>query len=254
MFFYLKYILSFFLSFCLSFLFTANGQATSEKLYDVVEEIKYNIYRNDKLVGDLLFTFEEGDDMVVTMDLKVLVKIAFITFDYHHKETETFDIEEGFLKSMESQTDKNGDIYNVNISRDEGGYNIEGSEFGEEFSDLLNDKGYLDKDFSLTSWWDSGVINKTLLVHTETGRMIPVDVTLIGMEQIENERCGTVNANHWHFKSSKGKKFIMDAWYINDFFPMQLWFSKNGKFLYELASYKLRNGVETIDSALNCSE
>ena len=73
MFFYLKYILSFFLPFCLSFLFTANAQETSEKLYDVVEEIKYNIYRNDKLVGDLLFTFEEGDNMVVTMDLKVLL-------------------------------------------------------------------------------------------------------------------------------------------------------------------------------------
>ena len=89
MFFYLKYILSFFLPFCLSFLFIAHVQATSEKLYDVVEEIKsidenkiplylFHRYRYEIINGVVVFNPGEcagimkGKNAIGIVNLKTL--------------------------------------------------------------------------------------------------------------------------------------------------------------------------------------
>ena len=120
---------------CISFPLYANAHVQH---YEDLNRIKFDIYRNNKLIGTHIFSFKKlGDELsvesVINFEIK---KFGLVLYKYYVKGTEIY--KDGKLIKFNSKTNQNGKKKYVNMKFQNGKYIIDGSSYqGEAPIDYL---------------------------------------------------------------------------------------------------------------------
>jgi len=201
--------------------------------YNDLNQIKFDIYRNDNHIGYHIFTFDRSEsNLSVKSEINFQIKkLGVVLYKYHAKGEEVFDKEK--LINFTSKTNQNGKEKYVNMNLEKDGYNIDGSSF----------KGKAPTDYMLGTWWNHSLVEAKAQISAVSGRIIHQKVTFIGKEVIEINK-KKYNTLHFNFSSTdkklkKNKKLNTDVWYDEKTLNwVKASFDKKGKWEYRLVEIK----------------
>jgi hypothetical protein len=188
--------------------------------------IDFAVDRNGTPIGHHRLTFtRQGADVVVDIDIKLDVSLAFIkVYDYHHRNREVW--RDGKLVGLETQTDDDGSPFKVRAARQGDSIAIEGAKY----------KGPAPGDLLPTSYWNPKTISASELINTQDGSLAKVKVTDLGPETI----------------SAAGSKVEARRYRISGDIDVDLWYDRNGMWVKtsfkapsdgSVISYELRSPV-----------
>ena len=217
-----------FLLVLLTFPFVANAHVNH---YEDLKLIKFDIYRNNQLIGTHIFSFEKsGEELSVKSEINFKIeKFGIVLYKYYVSGTEIY--KDGELIKFNSTTNQNGKKKYVNMKLENGEYIIDGSSY----------KGKAPIDYLLGTWWDHSIVKASAQISAVSGRLIKQKVTFLGKETI---KLGNKNYNTLHFNFSsidkklvKGKKLNTDVWYDEKtLYWLKASFKKKGNWEYKLSS------------------
>ena len=197
--------------------------------YDSLNRIEFDIFRNNKHIGQHIFSFKKHDnqlqvDSEINFEIK---KFGVVLYKYHVKGTEYF--ENGKLVKFNSKTNQNGKEKYVNIKLEDNQLVIDGSSF----------KGKVSTNYLLGTWWNHSIVEAEAQISAVSGRIIKQKVTFLGKENlIIGDK--TYNTLHFNFSSvdkklAKDKKLNTDVWYDeNTLNWVKATFKKKGNWEYRL--------------------
>ena len=223
---YKNFILIFFLLFSI----TANAHVQH---YDNLKRIEFDIFRNNKHIGQHVFSFTKNDKQLkVESEINFQIKkLGVVLYKYNVKGTEYF--ENGKLVKFNSKTNQNGKEKYVNLNLENEELVIDGSSF----------KGKVSTDYLLGTWWNHSLVKAPAQISAVSGRIIEQNVSFLGKEKVETD-LKTFNALHFNFSSSdpklkKDKKLNTDVWYDEEtLYWVKASFKKKGNWEYRLKSIK----------------
>tara|TARA_Y100000590_G_C15414444_1_gene898882 strand:+ start:90 stop:776 length:687 start_codon:yes stop_codon:yes gene_type:complete len=200
--------------------------------YESLNHINFEIYRNDKYIGNHTCIFERSGDLLKVTN-KIDFKIKKLGLElYKYKSLGTEIYKNGELIEFSSKTNQNGKEKYVNIElNNDNELTIDGS----------SNKGKVSKDFLIGTWWNHSLINSKAQISAVSGRVIHQKVSFLGKE---NMKIGnkTYKTLHFNFSSNdkklgKDKKLNTDIWYEED---TLIWvkasFDRKGFWEYRLVS------------------
>lgn len=142
-----------------------------------LNEIKFEIFRNDKKVGYHNIIFSRDKEMlIVRNEIQFEIKKLGISFyKYQSEGTEVYD-QDGLLFTFNSKTSDNKKLKYCNIeAQDNKNYLIDGSSY----------KGTFNKDFAISSYWNHEILKKTTQISGITCKIRNQKVTFLKNESIE---------------------------------------------------------------------
>jgi len=145
--------------------------------YANLNEIKFEIYRNDNKVGYHNIIFIRDKEMLtVKNEIQFEIKKLGISFyKYQSEGTEVYD-QDGLLFTFNSKTSDNKKMNFCNIEvKDDKNYLIEGTNY----------KGSFNKDFAISSYWNHEILKKKTQVSGITCAVRDQKVTFLKNEIIE---------------------------------------------------------------------
>ena len=201
--------------------------------YESLKEIKFDIYRNNKNIGQHIFAFKNEDgSLEVESEIKFEIKkLGVVLYKYHVKGTEYY--KDGKLVKFNSKTNQNGKIKYVNMVAKDDLFIIDGSSY----------KGEAKNDFVIGTWWNHSIVDAAAQISAVSGRIIHQKVTFLGKEKL-NIGDKTYNTLHFNFSSTdkklkKNKKLNTDVWYDEKTLNwVKASFKKKGEWEYRLVSIK----------------
>jgi hypothetical protein len=160
------------------FLFTLSEASNAHiQHYANLNEIKFEIYRNNKNVGyhNIIFSRDKGV-LTVKNEIQFNIKKMGISFyKYQSEGTEVYDLE-GLLFSFNSKTSDNGKLKFCNIKvKNNKNYLIEGTNY----------KGSFNKEFAISSYWNHEILRKKIQISGITCKIRNQKVTFLKNETIE---------------------------------------------------------------------
>ena len=175
--------------------------------YKDLKRIEFDIYRNNKHIGEHIFSFAKSDEQI-SIESKInfiIKKFGIVLYKYHVKGKEVY--KDGKLIKFNSRTDQNGKEKYVNLELENDEFIINGSSF----------KGKTPTNYLLGTWWNHSIVEAEAQISAVSGRIINQKVTFLGKETI---KIGNKNYKTLHFnfsstdkKLKKGKKLNTDIWY-----------------------------------------
>lgn len=199
------------------------------KHYENLNLVEFEIYRNDKLIGKHVFSFNKVDDkLYVESEINFEIKkLGVVLYNYNVKGTEVY--KNGELVKFNSKTSQNGKKKHVNLKLEDNEYLIDGSSY----------TGKAPKNYTLGTWWNHSIVESVAQISAVSGRIIKQKVTFLGKETIIiNDK--TYNTLHFNFSSTdkklkEGKKLNTDVWYDEKTLNwVKASFKKKGNWLYKL--------------------
>jgi hypothetical protein len=145
--------------------------------YANLNEIKFEIYRNDNKVGYHNIVFSRDKRMLtVKNEIQFEIKKLGISFyKYKSEGIEVYD-QDGLLFSFNSKTSDNGKLKFCNIEvKNDKNYLIEGTNY----------KGSLNKNFAISSYWNHEILKKNTQVSGITCKVRNQKVTFLKNEIIK---------------------------------------------------------------------
>jgi hypothetical protein len=142
-----------------------------------LNEIKFEIFRNDKKVGYHNIIFSRDKEMlIVRNEIQFEIKKLGISFyKYQSEGTEVYD-QDGLLFTFNSKTSDNKKLKYCNIeAKDNKNYLIDGSSY----------KGTFNKDFAISSYWNHEILKKNTQISGITCKIRNQKVTFLKNESIE---------------------------------------------------------------------
>ena len=142
-----------------------------------LNEIKFEIFRNDKKVGYHNIIFNRDKEMlIVRNEIQFEIKKLGISFyKYQSEGTEVYD-QDGLLFTFNSKTSDNKKLKYCNIeAQDNKNYLIDGSSY----------KGTFNKDFAISSYWNHEILKKNTQISGITCKIRNQKVTFLKNESIE---------------------------------------------------------------------
>jgi hypothetical protein len=138
------------------------------------QKLAFEVLRGDADIGRHEVTFRrEGEDLHVDVAIDLEVKLAFVTvFTYRHRNHEVW--RDGKLVSIETETNDDGKEYKLSGRATAEGFRVEGAS-----GSFLAPAGIIP-----TSYWNPSTVEQTQLLDTQKGRLLDVNVTPEGKEQI----------------------------------------------------------------------
>ena len=201
--------------------------------YENLNLIKFDIYRNGKLIGYHSFSFKKnGNNLSVKSDIKFEIK-KFGVVIYKYKVSGTEVYEDGSLIKFNSITNQNGKNKYVNLVLKDEKYIIDGSSY----------KGSASIDSSLGTWWNHSAISSNVQISAVSGRLIEQKVTFLGKETIsfngKKYEALRYNFSSTDKKLKKNKKLNTDIWYDEKKLNwMKASFNKKGEWEYKISEIK----------------
>ena len=209
------------------------GVANNVLMASVPQEgvIDFAVVRGGDRIGHHRVTFTpRGDELIVDIDIRLDVSVAFINFyDYHHRNREVW--RSGALAGFESTTDDNGRPNQVEVRRDGADVMIKGTAFS----------GPAPGDILPSSYWNPATIRAQSLINTQNGKVAKVTVTDLGDERI-TAAGRQIEARHYRLSGDVN----VDLWYDNNGIWVKTAFKAPGD--DTLISYELM-GVTTPSTA-----
>ena len=199
--------------------------------YQDLKKIEFDIYRNNKLIGYHIFSFNKNNDLLeVKSEIKFQIKkLGVVLYDYQVVGTEVY--KDGNLIKFNSKTNQNGKSKYVNIK----------SENDELIVDGSSHKGKVPTNYLIGTWWNHSLVEAPAQISAVSGRIIKQKVTFIGKETIKYKG-KEIKTLHFNFSStdaslSKSKKLNTDVWYEESSLNwVKATFEKKGKWEYKLVS------------------
>ena len=197
--------------------------------YDNLKRIEFDIFRNNKHIGQHIFSFKREDNKLnveseINFEIK---KLGVVLYKYNVKGTEYF--EDGKLVKFNSKTNQNGKEKYVNLKLEDDKLVIDGSSF----------KGKVPTNYLLGTWWNHSLVKSEAQISAVSGRIIKQKVTFLGKESLKiGEK--TYNTLHFNFSSvdkklAKDKKLNTDVWYDEETLNwVKASFKKKGNWEYRL--------------------
>ena len=199
--------------------------------YDDLKRIEFEIYRNNKHIGKHTFSFKKlHGQLAVESEINFEIKkFGIVLYKYYVKGTEVY--KDGELVKFNSKTNQNGKEKYVNMTLENGEYNIDGSSY----------QGKAPLDYLLGTWWNHSITEAKAQISAVSGRIIKQKVTFLG-EEIVKIKGKSYKTLHFNFSStdkklSKGKRLNTDVWYDEKTLNwIKASFEKKGKWEYRLIS------------------
>ena len=201
--------------------------------YKDLNKIEFDIYRNNKLIGYHIFTFNKIDDLrEVKREIKFEIKkLGVLLYDYQVIGTEVY--KDGDLIKFSSKTNQNGKSKYVNIKNENGELVVDGSSY----------KGKAPIEYLIGTWWNHSLVKAPAQISAVSGRIINQKVSFLGKETL-NFNGNEINTLHFNFSSTdtnlkKDKKLNTDVWYDEKTLNwVKASFKKKGNWEYKLISIK----------------
>ena len=199
--------------------------------YDNLKRIEFDIYRNNQNIGKHIFSFNKSNEQLA-VDSEInfeIKKFGIVLYKYYVKGTEVY--KDGELVKFNSKTNQNGKEKYVNMTLENGEYNIDGSSY----------QGKAPLDYLLGTWWNHSITEAKAQISAVSGRIIKQKVTFLG-EEIVKINAKSYKTLHFNFSStdkklSKGKRLNTDVWYVEKTLNwIKASFEKKGKWEYRLIS------------------
>ena len=197
--------------------------------YKDLKRIEFDIYRNNKHIGEHIFSFAKSDEQIsIESEINFIIKkFGMVLYKYHVKGKEVY--KDGKLIKFNSRTDQNGKEKYVNLELENDEFIINGSSF----------KGKTPTNYLLGTWWNHSIVEAEAQISAVSGRIINQKVTFLGKETI---KIGNKNYKTLHFnfsstdkKLKKDKKLNTDVWYEEKTFNwVKAAFKKKGNWEYRL--------------------
>ncbi len=199
--------------------------------YDNLKRIEFDIYRNNQNIGKHIFSFNKSNEqLAVESEINFEIKkFGIVLYKYYVKGTEVY--KDGELVKFNSKTNQNGKEKYVNMTLENGEYNIDGSSY----------QGKAPLDYLLGTWWNHSITEAKAQISAVSGRIIKQKVTFLG-EEIVKINAKSYKTLHFNFSStdkkiSKGKRLNTDVWYDEKTLNwIKASFEKKGKWEYRLIS------------------
>ena len=165
------------------------------------EEWNFDAVLNDKVIGQHTFIYE-NEKTISNANFKF--EYLFMDFIYQHKSTETW--QDGCLKTIESNTDDDGDLYEVS------GY----SATDQFLVTTNNETAALPLCVMTFAYGNPKILEQKKLMNSQNGNYLDVDIQFLREE------------NHM----VKGKDILTDLWQIkaksdDGDLLVHLWYDKN---------------------------
>ena len=203
------------------------------KHYENLNQIEFDIYRNNKHIGQHIFSFNRSNEKLeveseINFEIK---KLGIVLYKYHVKGTEFYENDE--LVKFSSKTNQNGKEKYVNLKLNGDEYIIDGSSYQRPAS----------KKYLLWTWWNHSIVKAEAQISAVSGRIIKQKVTFLGKEDIVIDG-KTYKTLHFNFSSTdkklkKDKKLNTDVWYDEKTLNwIKASFDKKGKWEYKLRLIK----------------
>ena len=199
--------------------------------YDNLKRIEFDIYRNNQNIGKHIFSFNKSNEqLAVESEINFEIKkFGIVLYKYYVKGTEVY--KDGELVKFNSKTNQNGKEKYVNMTLENGEYNIDGSSY----------QGKAPIDYLLGTWWNHSIVKAKAQISAVSGRIIKQKVTFLKNEIVKiNDK--SYKTLHFNFSStdkklSKGKRLNTDVWYDEKTLNwVKASFKKKGKWEYRLIS------------------
>ena len=197
--------------------------------YKDLKRIEFDIYRNNKHIGEHIFSFAKSDEQIsIESEINFIIKkLGIVLYKYHVKGKEVY--KDGKLIKFNSRTDQNGKEKYVNLELENDEFIINGSSF----------KGKTPTNYLLGTWWNHSIVEAEAQISAVSGRIINQKVTFLGKETI---KIGNKNYKTLHFnfsstdkKLKKDKKLNTDVWYEEKTLNwVKATFKKKGNWEYRL--------------------
>jgi hypothetical protein len=131
-----------------------------------VDEIRFNVFLDNKPVGTHVFNLEpQGNKVLVKSNMQLEGKFwGLLPFKYTHQSQEQW--QDGCLVSLQSQTLKRGKTINVSASSDASGLSIDSNDKTEVVSGCVKSFAY----------WDYSKLVGNQLLNTENGVLVNVEI------------------------------------------------------------------------------
>ena len=197
--------------------------------YKDLKRIEFDIYRNNKHIGEHIFSFAKSDEQIsIESEINFIIKkLGIVLYKYHVKGKEVY--KDGKLIKFNSRTDQNGKEKYVNLELENDEFIINGSSF----------KGKTPTNYLLGTWWNHSIVESEAQISAVSGRIINQKVTFLGKETIKIGN-KTYKTLHFNFSSTdkklkKDKKLNTDVWYEEKTFNwVKAAFKKKGNWEYRL--------------------
>lgn len=204
--------------------------------YADINQLKYNIYRNNNLIGTHEYNFSRKDGNLEVSSNGSL-EVYLLGLKVYFLKTvslEKFD-KNGQLIEFSSQTDQNGKAKQVNLTYDQ--------KKDLFLLDASSNKGELDKNLLPSTWWNHKLLTLEAQFSATSGRKIDQKVTFLGKEKItiQNKEFDALKFNISSTDETlpDDKKLDVDIWYEDKSF---LWIKSS---FQELGNWEYR--LEFID-------
>ena len=197
--------------------------------YNDLSRIEFDIYRNNKHIGQHIFFFEKSEEeLAVKSEINFEIKkLGIVLYKYHAFGTEIY--KDGKLVKFNSKTKQNNKNKFVNMYLEDDKYIINGSSY----------TGVVPLDFILGTWWNHEIVRAKAQISAVSGRIIKQKVTFLGKRTIILNEI-KYNTLHFNFSSidknlKANKKLNTDVWYDEKTLNwVKASFEKNGKWEYRL--------------------
>ena len=193
------------------------------------DDIFFNVYRNDRLIGfHKINFFKDHNFLKALIEIKFEVKfLGFVVYDYFHNNTEIWD--KNSLLELNSSTDKNGDLLNCSLKKIPTGLLIEGTNGNEN----------LNSPPLPTSYWNKILVETgdKKILNTQDCSYIDFKINFIGEEKIYKN---SLIADHYKLvgKEITGELVDIDIWYNKSNQWVKMIFVKDGSTIeYHLDKY-----------------
>ncbi len=148
------------------------------------EDLVFDVYRNDSLVGRHISTFDTSDTAVtVESEMTLEVKFLFVTV-YRFLYTSSSQWCKESLMQLTAQTNRNGDISEVKVSSVPDGLTIKSVAGNVAVSN----------NAIPTNHWNPAVLNRKEVINTISGQLnkVSIEPCQSGNAQIEQSAAGAV--------------------------------------------------------------
>ncbi len=193
------------------------------------KNIKFNVYRNDSLIGYHKVDFSSPDNFLnADIEIKFEVKfLGFVVYEYFHKNTEVWN--DNNLINLNTSTDINGEKLKCKLTIKDGAFTIDGTLAKEVINESLVP----------TSYWNKILVHKKnpKVLNTQDCSYIEFKVTDLGKENIYNN---SLETSHYKLigKEVSGEVIDIDIWYNQSNEWVKMIFIKDGsKIEYFLNEY-----------------
>lgn len=180
------------------------------------EILEYDILRDGAVIGEQLVEIQEGGQgqgMTVEVSQTIEVKALFVVlYNRYHKRQETW--EDGRIVAIEAETDDDGDLYDLTIVAEDGGYtrtvNGETRTFGD--------------DYGFAPDWNLAAAGERKALSAQTDEIYdPLYLEKLGEEELSLPS-GRYRTERWQASGD----FERDLWYDGDGRLVRMLFESRG--------------------------